>query len=170
MLGSNFRLLCQLPNPISGSPPVFFGAPKSGLRLCPQHGVGPQRQISAPGARTPAQEEAARSAPPRCAPPGPPRTPPADPGASYLNSPPNALVRLLGSEAMGNMILKVWRWRWEVGRGGGDGGTGDWRFEPSRGLDAGGGGDPRGRGGQPRNGLWAAWAAATRVRDRVRPN
>lgn len=56
MPGSNFRFALSatkscvrihLPTPSS------FGAPRSGLSLCPQHGVGLQRQISAPGSRLP---------------------------------------------------------------------------------------------------------------------
>ena len=68
MPGSNFRFALSatkscvrihLPTPSS------FGAPRSGLSLCPQHGVGLQRQISAPGSRLPPGRRLARSVPHR---------------------------------------------------------------------------------------------------------
>ena len=57
----SYQILCQDPPPH----PIFFGAPGSGLSLCPQHGVGLQRQISAPGSRIPPGRRLAWSVPPR---------------------------------------------------------------------------------------------------------
>lgn len=68
MPGSNFLFVLSatkscvrihLPTPSS------FGAPRSGLSLYPQHGVGLQRQISAPGSRIPPGRRLALSVPPR---------------------------------------------------------------------------------------------------------
>lgn len=62
MLGSNFLLLCQLPNPISVFPCLFWRPQVWDAPLSTAWSQS-QRLISAPGARIPAREEAARSEP-----------------------------------------------------------------------------------------------------------
>lgn len=62
MLGSNFLLLCQLPNPISVSPCLSW-SPQVWDALLSTAWSQSQRLISAPGTTIPAREEAAQSEP-----------------------------------------------------------------------------------------------------------
>lgn len=115
MLGSNFRLLCQLPNPISGSPLSFLEPPSLGCVFVHSMESVPKAisQLRAPGSPPRRKRQGPHPLHAPCRVPLRPR--PLARAPPWLNSPPNLVVRLFGSEAMRNLILKVWRWRWEAG-------------------------------------------------------
>lgn len=76
MLGSNFRLLCQLSNPISGSPLSFLEPPSLGCAFVHSMESIPAPDLSS-GSQDPRPGGGGELHTPHCAGSGPPLTPPA---------------------------------------------------------------------------------------------